>query len=161
MFSIGEYISHPMHGAGMIESIAKRRVNGQDKEYYVLRLPTGNMTVMIPTDTCENIGVRPIVDEKTALEVLSVVASLEIDMTSNWNQRYRDNMERLKTGNLFEVARVIKGLVMRDIEKGLSTGERKMLRSARQILVSEIALSAKLESETVETRLDRELASLQ
>ncbi len=154
MFNIGDYISHPMHGAGMIEKIESRRINGENKNYYVMRIMSGDMSVMIPVDSCETIGVRPIVDSDTAFRVLDSFGNIEIDMSQNWNKRYRDNMVHLKSGDLFEVAMVIKGLVMRDSEKGLSTGERKMLRSAKQILISEIALSTDLTPPEIESKLN-------
>lgn len=109
---------------------------------------------MIPTESSEAIGVRPIVDSEEAESLLNSISEIEADMTSNWNRRYRENMQRLKSGDLMEVARVIKGLMARDAEKGLSTGERKMLHSAKQILISEIVLSQKTSYEEVETRIN-------
>lgn len=154
MYKIGEYISHPLHGAGIIENVETRRINGEDKYYYVLKISSSSMVVMVPVDTCSDIGVRPIVDRAVAVNVLDSFSAIDIDMTQNWNRRYRENMLRLKSGDLYEVARVIKGLMLREAEKGLSTGERKMLRSAKQILISEIALSAELEAVEIETRLN-------
>lgn len=154
MFEVGDYIAHPMHGAGIIEKIEIRRINGEDKYYYVLKISSGDMAVMIPVETCESIGVRPIVAREIAYRVLDSFSSINIDMSQNWNKRYRENMIRLKSGDLFEVAIVIKGLFERDMEKGLSTGERKMLRSAKQILISEISLSTDLTPLEVETRLN-------
>jgi len=158
MFKVGDKIAHPMHGAGVIESIEEKKVNGTVRAYYVLRIPVGNMLVMIPTDSCEAIGVRPILDRNEAEDILAQIPEIEPDMTQNWNRRYRENMLRIKSGDLLEVSRVIKGLVQRDHEKGLSTGERKMLRSAKQILVSELVLSFESNYEDVESRLDAMLA---
>jgi CarD family transcriptional regulator len=147
-------IAHPMHGAGVIDRIEEKRINGRTRQYYVLKMPTGGMVVMIPTDSSEAIGVRPIVDSEAAETLLNSIADIEADMTSNWNRRYRENMQRLKSGNLMEVAKVVKGLMARDVEKGLSTGERKMLHSAKQILISELVLSKKTSYEEVETRIN-------
>jgi CarD family transcriptional regulator len=122
--------------------------------YYVFRLPAGGMLVMIPVDHCEEIGVRPIISAKEADELIEEMSGIEIDMTQNWNRRYRENMLRIKSGNLLEVARVIKGLMARDSDKGLSTGERKMLRSAKQILISEIVLSKSSTYSEVEEQLN-------
>ena len=131
MYHIGDKVVHPMYGAGMV--------------------------VMIPTENCEEIGVRPVVDEAQADRVLAAIPDIQVEMTANWNHRYRENMERMKSGDLLEVATVIKGLTMRDQKRGLSTGERKMLRSARQILISEIVLSKSASYESVEEELDTAL----
>ena len=112
---------------------------------------------MIPVDHCEEIGIRPIISAEEADELLQELGDIEIDMTQNWNRRYRENMIRIKSGNLVEVARVIKGLMERDNEKGLSTGERKMLRSAKQILISEIVMSKHSDYEEIERRVNEAL----
>ncbi|MEL4105943.1 CarD family transcriptional regulator [Oscillospiraceae bacterium CM] len=158
MFRIGDMIAHPMHGAGIIDSIEEKKINGMTRQYYILRMPAGGMVVMIPTESSAAIGVRPIVDFDEAESLLNAIASIEADMTANWNRRYRENMQRLKSGDLLEVARVVKGLMARDVEKGLSTGERKMLHSAKQILISEIVLSQHSSYEEVETRINAVLA---
>lgn len=154
MYRIGDMIAHPMHGAGIIDSIEERKINGCIRQYYILRMPTGGMVVMIPTESSEAIGVRPIVDYDAAELLINTIHTIDADMTSNWNRRYRENMQRLKSGDLIEVAKVVKGLMARDVEKGLSTGERKMLHSAKQILISEIVLSQHSSYEEVETRIN-------
>lgn len=141
MFEIGDYIAHPMHGAGVIESIVTKKINGAERDYYVLKLPVGDMVVMVPVDGCESIGVRAIISDSEARKVLSSFSGLEICMTQNWNKRYRENMDLLKSGDLLKVAAVVKGLICRDNERGLSTGERKMLHSAKQILISELVIA--------------------
>ena len=158
MFQIGDKVVHPMHGAGIVDSIVQKKVNGVMREYYVLKLPVRAMVVMVPTENCEEIGVRPIVDREQADRVLAAIPDIQVEMTQNWNRRYRENMERIKSGDLFEVARVVKGLMLRDVQKGLSTGERKMLHSARQILISELVLSKSLSYEAMEEALDHALA---
>lgn len=154
-FRVGDRIAHPMHGAGVIDSIVTKRINGKDREYYVLKLPAGDMLVMVPVETCDAIGVRPIVAPAEAEALLGAISGIEVEMTSNWNKRYRENMLRIKSGDLMEVASVVKGLMQRDRERGLSTGERKMLHSAKQILISEIVLSESSSYEEVEARLDK------
>jgi CarD family transcriptional regulator len=154
MFKIGDKVAHPMHGAGVIDGIVERTINGCTREYYILKMPTSEMVVMIPVDSCDAIGVRPIVDPEAAESLLDMIGSIETDMTQNWNRRYRENMQRIKSGNLLEVAKVVKGLMSRDSEKGLSTGERKMLHSAKQILISELVLSQKKTYEEVEMRIN-------
>ena len=153
LFQIGDKVVHPMHGAGIVESIVQKKVNGVMRDYYVLKLP-----VMIPTENSEEIGVRPIVDREQADRVLEEIGSLQVEMTQNWNRRYRENMERLKSGDLFQVACVVKGLMLRDVDRGLSTGERKMLHSAKQILISEIVMCQSSSYEAVEERINRALA---
>ena len=146
MFQVGDKIVHPMHGAGIVESIVQKKVNGVMRDYYVLKLPVRAMVVMIPTDNSEEIGVRPIVDREQADQVLAAIPGIEVDMTQNW-----------KSGNLLEVARVVKGLMLRELERGLSTGERKMLHSAKEILISEIVLSQSCTYEDVEARINTAL----
>ena len=158
MFQVGDKIVHPMHGAGVIDSIVQKKVNGVLREYYILKLPLNGMLVMIPTHNSEEIGVRPIVVGEEADRVIAAIPGMDVEMDSNWNRRYRENMLRLKSGDLREVARVVKGLVRRDGERGLSTGERKMLHSAKQILISEIVLSQDSSYEAVEARIDSALA---
>ena len=154
MYCVGDMIAHPMHGAGVIDSIEERKLNGSTRMYYILKMPTGGMVLMIPTETSEQIGVRPIVDSDAADALMASIPEIDVEMTSNWNRRYRENMQRLKSGDLLEVAHVVKGLVARGVEKGLSTGERKMLLSAKQILISEIVLSKNISYEEVESRLN-------
>lgn len=158
MFQVGDKIVHPMHGAGVVESIVTQKVNGVVRDYYTLKLPVRSMVVMIPVDHCAEIGVRPVVDQECAARVLDAISTIEVNMTSNWNRRYRENMERLKSGDLFEVARVVKGLMLRDARQGLSTGERKMLHSAKQILISEIVLSRCCSYEDVEACINTALS---
>lgn len=158
MFRAGDKIVHPMHGAGIVESIVQNKVNGVTRDYYVLKLPLRSMVVMIPTHNCDEIGVRPIIDSAQADDILARLPGIEVEFDQNWNRRYRDNMERIKSGDLMEVARVIKGLMLRDGERGLSTGERKMLHSAKEILISEIVLSQSVSYEDVEERINSALA---
>ena len=157
-FHIGDKIVHPMYGAGVLESMVQKKVDGVMREYYIMRLPKRSMVVMIPTESCEEIGVRPVMDQSQADRLLAAIPTIQVEMTSNWNHRYRENLERLKSGDLLEVAAVVKGLTIRDARRGLSTGERKMLHSARQILISELVLSKSQSYESVEAELDTALA---
>ncbi len=113
---------------------------------------------MIPTDHTEKIGVRPVMGREEAVHLMDELKNIKVDMSTNWNHRYRENMIRLKSGDLIEVARVIKGLMLRDDVRGLSTGERKMLHSAKQILISELVLSQDLAYETVEENINHALS---
>ena len=158
MFQIGDKVVHPMHGAGIVDSIVQEKVNGVMEDYYLLKLPNRSMVVMIPVKTSSEVGLRPVVPQERADEVLSSIPTIQVEMISNWNRRYRDNLERLKSGDLTEVARVIKGLTMRDRKRGLSTGERKMLNSARDILISEVVMAKGREEEEATAALDAALA---
>lgn len=158
MFQIGDKIVHPMHGAGVIDDIVERKVNGVTRSYYSMKLPVGGMLVMVPVDTCTMIGVRPILGTDAIEAVLAALPGIQVDMTSNWNRRYQENMARLKSGRLIEVAAVVKGLMQREAAKGLSTGERKMLHSAKQILISEIVMVESASYEEVEARITQALS---
>ncbi len=153
MFQVGDKIAHPMHGAGVVDSIVEKKVNDKEMLYYVLKIPVGGMMVMIPADSTEEIGVRPIVSSDEAETILKNMATIETEMVQNWNHRYRENMMRIKSGNLLEVARVVKSLMLRDQSRGLSTGERKMLHSAKQILLSELVMAIGCTYEDLEKRI--------
>lgn len=141
MFNIGDKIVYPMHGAGVIEAIEEREILGERQKYYVMKMPIGDMKVMIPINNIKEIGVRQVAGEEEIREMLNVLRGEKSKMSSNWNRRYRANMEKIKSGNIFQVAEVVRNLALREKEKGLSTGERKMLENAKHILVSEIVLS--------------------
>ena len=153
MFAVGDYIVHPMHGAGIIESIVSKRINGDEREYYILKLPVGDMVVMVPVQGCEAIGVRPVISRDEAVGILEAFPKIVTSETQNWNKRYRENMDKIKSGNLLEVGKVVKSLMCRDTERGLSTGERKMLHSAKQILISELVIALDLDYEQIEKQL--------
>lgn len=153
MFAVGDYIVHPMHGAGIIENIVSKRINGDEREYYVLKLPVGDMVVMVPVHGCECIGVRPVISHDEAVGILEAFPRIETSENQNWNKRYRENMDKIKSGNLLEVGEVVKSLMCRDNERGLSTGERKMLHSAKQILISELVIALDSDYEQIEKQL--------
>ncbi|SNS38442.1 transcriptional regulator, CarD family [Anaerovirgula multivorans] len=151
MYNIGDKISYPVHGAGIIEAIEEKEILGKSRKYYIMRIPLNNMKVMIPLDNVEDIGVRPVIGLKEVEQVIAVLAADVTKMPQNWNRRYRANMDRIKSGDIYEVAEVVRNLTLRDREKALSTGERKILNNARQILLSEIILAADMdENEAVE-----------
>ncbi len=157
MFSIGDKVVYPMHGAGIIEAVEEREILGSKRTYYILRMPVGDMKVMIPTDGVEEIGIRKVIDTDKVDEVLEVLNSSNTKMSKNWNRRYRANMEKMKSGDIMEVAEVVKNLSLRDSEKGLSTGERKMLDQARQILASELVLAKGITKEQAEAFINEAL----
>ena len=155
MYQIGDKVVHPMHGAGVIDSIVRKKVAGTVQDYYLLKLSAGSMMVMIPTEHSDEIGVRPVVSGQEATHILAAMKDIQVDMTQNWNRRYRENMLRIKSGDLLEVAKVVKSLMLRETQKGLSTGERKMLHSAKQILISELVLAQSMPYEAVEERVNK------
>jgi len=155
MFNLGDKVVYPMHGAGIIESMESKEVLGETKNYYVLKMPIGEMKLMIPVDNVNNIGLRNIIDEDTVDEVIKILKQGAVLSDSNWNKRFRDNMLKMKTGNIFEVAEVVRDLTFRDREKGLSSGEKKMLISAKQMVTSEIALSTNEDGAGVQEFLDK------
>ena len=143
MFSIGDKVSYPLYGAGIIEAIEEKHILQQIKRYYVLKFAVGGMKVLIPVDSADAVGLRFIIDKEESKKVMDLITKEQAnDDSLNWNRRYRDNMERLKTGNIFEVASVVKGLMKRHREKGLSSGEKRMMNQALQILISELSLSS-------------------
>lgn len=155
MFNIGDRVVYPMHGAGIIEAVETREVLGERQQYYIMRLPIGDMKVMIPMNNVEEIGLRQIVDDEGVTKVFDILEGEKSKMSQNWNRRYRANMEKIKSGDIFEVAEVVRNLSIRDREKGLSTGERKMLDTARQILISELVLAQESTEEAIEETLSR------
>ena len=140
MYQVGDKILYPMHGAGIIKLIEKREILVSVKEYYILHVPCGDMKVMIPVDNCDAIGVRPIVTEEEIQAAIEILRQESTQMTGNWNKRYRENMEKIKTGNIELVAEIVRNLTRIDRENRLSAGEKKMLTNVRKILQSEIML---------------------
>ncbi|HEY8363642.1 MAG TPA: CarD family transcriptional regulator [Tissierellaceae bacterium] len=140
MFNIGDKVVYPMHGAGIIEGIEEKEILGEKRKYFIMRMPIGDMKVMVPVDNMEEVGVREIIKKEDLEKVISVLKSKKTEMPQNWNKRYRLNMDKIKSGDIFEIAAVVRNLIRMDMEKGLSTGEKKMLSSAKQMLLSEIAL---------------------
>ena len=154
MYQIGDKIVHPMHGAGVIESIVEEKISGKLVSFYVFKMPVSGLTLKIPIANSDVIGIRDVSTADAIEGVMDQIPSLSTGMTSNWNHRYRENMEKIKSGDLLEVAGVIKALMRRDSERGLSNGERKMLHSAKQILISEIVLAESVEYADAETRVN-------
>lgn len=150
MYAIGDKIVYPMHGAGIIESIEEREILGEKKCYYIMRMPVGEMKVMIPTNCAGNVGIRDVIDKSIADKVFRSLEGGIDEEPSNWNKRYRENMLKIKSGNVFDVAEVVKHLIIRERQRGLSTGERKMLNSAKQILISELVLAENMKPSEVE-----------
>jgi len=158
LFRIGDKIVYPMHGAGVIESVEEREILGEMKRYYVMRMPIGDMKVMVPISSVTDIGLRKVIDEDGVSKVLTILKDKDSPMSTNWNRRYRSNMEKIKSGNVFELAEVVRNLSSRDKEKGLSTGEKKMLDNARQILVSELVLAKNSKEDNIRSLIEEYMA---
>ncbi|UNC93353.1 CarD family transcriptional regulator [Candidatus Contubernalis alkaliaceticus] len=154
MFNVGDKVVYPMHGAGVIEAIEEKEIMGITKKYYIMKMPIGEMKVMIPLDNVSKIGLRQIIDEEGVNKVFTILREHHTIISTNWNRRYRMNMEKIKSGNIFNVAEVVRNLMIRDRDKGLSTGERKMLESAKQILVSELVLAKGIDEDQMLCILD-------
>ncbi|WP_312907623.1 CarD family transcriptional regulator [Tissierella praeacuta] len=150
MFNIGDKVVYPMHGAGVIEGIEEKEILGEKRKYFIMRMPIGDMKVMVPVDNIEEVGVREIINTSDLDKVISILKGNKTAMPQNWNRRYRINMDKIKSGDIFEIAAVVRNLLMMDMEKGLSTGERKMLGSAKQMLLSEMVLVANSDIDKVE-----------
>lgn len=158
MFKIGDKVVYPMHGAGVIEAIEEKEILGKRQQYYVLRLPIGNMKVMVPIANGEEIGLREVIPRDEVPKVFSVLRGKSSQMPGNWNRRYRANLEKMKSGNIFQVAEVVRNLARREREKGLSSGEKRMLESARQILISELVLATELEEDKARSLIEEAFA---
>lgn len=156
MFNVGDKIVYPMHGAGTIDAIEEKNILGEKQNYYIIKMP-GEVKVMVPTDKAEEVGVRNIIGKEEAAKVMSVLGENETEMSQNWNKRYRDNMDKMKSGDIYEVADVVRNLSFKQKEKGLSTGEKKMLNNAKQILVSELVLAEHASQEEVEKLVDNKI----
>ena len=156
MFNVGDKIVYPMHGAGTIDAIEEKNILGENQSYYVIKMP-GEVKVMVPTDRAEQIGVRNVIGKEEAEKVISILGEDETEMSQNWNKRYRDNMEKMKSGSIYEVAGVVRNLSFKQKEKGLSTGEKKMLLNAKQILVSELTLAENSKKEEIEEMVNSKI----
>ncbi|SDZ25715.1 transcriptional regulator, CarD family [Proteiniborus ethanoligenes] len=154
MFDIGDKIVYPMHGAGIIIAIEEKEILGKKRKYYIMKMPMGDMKVMVPIDNIEDIGIREVINHEEIEQVLAVLADDKTKMPQNWNRRYRANMDKIKSGDIYEIAGVVRNLIIRDREKGLSTGERKMLNNAKQMLVSEIVLAKNMEQVEAEDLIE-------
>ena len=156
MFNVGDKIVYPMHGAGRIDAIEEKNILGENQSYYILKMP-GEVKVMVPIDKAEQIGVRNIIDKEEAGKVIAVLEENETAMSDKWNKRYRDNMDKMKSGDIYEIADVVRNLSFKQKEKGLSTGEKKMLNNAKQILVSELVLAEHASENEVENLVENKI----
>ncbi len=158
-FKVGETVVYPHHGAALIEAIEKRIIKGEEKTYLVLKVTQGDLTVRVPADNVDLVGVRDVVDRSGLDRVFNVLRQPYTEEPTNWSRRYKANVEKLASGDVIKVAEVVRDLYRRDLEKGLSAGEKRMLAKAKQILVSELALAENTDEDRASTTLDEVLAS--
>lgn len=147
---IGDRVVYPMHGAGEIAAIEKCDVQGEERSYYVLRMPMGNMKVMIPTDNAENIGLRDVIPEAKVQEVRDVLEDKPERAAGSWNKRFHANLDRMKSGDICDVAGVLRNLTIQDRKRKISSGERRLADLAKQIVVSELVYAVGKPADEVE-----------
>jgi CarD family transcriptional regulator len=158
-FTVGDTVVYPHHGAALIEAIEKRVIKGVERDYLVLRVAQGDLTVRVPADNVDLVGVRDVVNQEGLDRVFDVLRQPYTEEPTNWSRRYKANLEKLASGDVIKVAEVVRDLWRRERERGLSAGEKRMLAKARQILVSELALAENTNEDKAEAILDEVLAS--
>jgi CarD family transcriptional regulator len=149
MFNIGDKIVYPMHGAGTIESIEEKEILGRKNKYYIMRIPIDDMKVMIPIESMGSFGIRDIIGYSQFERVLDIFRQGCNKEYDNWGRRYRNNMNKIKSGDIFKIAEVVRDLMLREVKKGLSPGEKKIMENARQILFSELILVTGMKFEEI------------
>jgi CarD family transcriptional regulator len=157
-FDVGDKVVYPHHGAATIERREKKGPGGEKRDYLVLRLAYGDLTAWVPADAAEEIGLREVINDEEVEEVFAVLRKKEARMPTNWSRRFKNHVEKLKSGDIYQVAEVVRNLSIREADKGLSAGEKRMLAKARQILVSELTFALNLDEEAAEARLDAVLS---
>lgn len=158
-FAVGETVVYPHHGAALIEDISTRTIRGEEKVYLHLRVAQGDLTIQVPAENVDLVGVRDVVGSEGLEKVFEVLRAPYTEEPTNWSRRYKANVEKIASGDIIKVSEVVRDLSRRDSDRGLSAGEKRMLSKARQILVSELALAEKTEEDKAEARLDEVLAS--
>jgi CarD family transcriptional regulator len=155
MFKSGDLAVYPAHGVGIIERIESKEISGCRQDFYVMRILDNNMIIMIPTQNVNNVGLREIIGQNEVPKLYSILQKRDVVIDNQtWNRRYREYMDKIKTGSVYEVAEVYRDLLILKVEKDLSFGERKMLDTARSLLVKEISLAKKVEEKQIEKDLD-------
>ncbi len=156
MFKVGDLAVYPAHGVGVIESIEEKKIFGNQQSFYILRILDNGMTIMIPTHNVNNVGLRQVIDPDEVDRIYEILQERDIDVdTQTWNRRYREYCDKIKTGSVYEIAEVLRDLFLLKYDKNLSFGERKMLDTARNLLVKEISIVRKTEETVVENEIHR------
>jgi CarD family transcriptional regulator, regulator of rRNA transcription len=138
LYKVGDKVVYPHHGAGTVVKREKREVLGEKREYLTIKILHNDMTVNVPADNAERVGLRKVIDEEAVKKVVKYLTSGGTEMPKNWNRRFKHNRDKMKTGDIYELAEVVRNLALRDGEKGLSTGEKQMYVKAKKILASEL-----------------------
>ena len=159
MFDVGDKVVYPHHGAGTVVSKDLRVVLGQEREYLTIRILHNDMTVQVPAENAEAVGLRPVIDEKMVEVVVKALKGGGTQMPKNWNRRFKHNRDKMKTGDILELAEVVRNLALRDHEKGLSTGEKQMYVKAKKILASELMYAKDMSEEEAHAWLEEVLAN--
>jgi CarD family transcriptional regulator len=157
VFRKGDKVIYPHHGAAVIEDLTEREFLGERRKYLVLRLAYGDLTLMVPVESTEEVGLREVVSRRDVKKVLDVLRQNESRMPANWSRRYKTNIEKIRSGDIYQVAEVVRNLSLREGEKGLSAGEKRMLAKARQILVSELVFAVGAPEDKAENMIDKVL----
>ncbi len=157
-FEIGDNVVYPHHGAGQVLKKESKEIFGEEREYLTIKILHNDMTVMVPTANAGMAGLRRVIDEETVKKVLGVLGDQVSEMPKNWNRRFKHNRDKIKTGDIYELAEVVRNLAIRESEKGLSTGEKQMFTRAKKILASELMYALEMEEEQAEDHLDDLLA---
>ena len=157
MFQKGDTVVHPEHGAAVIQELREKEFLGEKRTYLVLRVAYGDLTLLIPVDSTEQVGLRQVVSKNEVKKVLKVLTEDESSMAANWSRRFKNNMEKLHSGDPYQVAEVLRNLAIREREKGLSAGEKRMILKARQILISELSYATAKTEDQAEIMIDEVL----
>ena len=160
MFDVGDKVVYPHHGAGTVIKKEKREILGQTREYLTIQILHNDMTVNVPVENAEKVGLRTVIDEDLVNQVVKALTGGSTEMPKNWNRRFKHNRDKMKTGDIFELAEVVKNLSLRDHEKGLSTGEKQMFVKAKKILASELMYAKGLDEDGAAEWLDGVLAGV-
>ena len=157
-FELGDNVVYPHHGAGQVLKKERRTMFGEEREYLTIKILHNDMTVMVPCENAGVAGLRRVIDEETVKKVLDVLADDVSEMPKNWNRRFKHNRDKIKTGDIYELAEVVRNLAIREHEKGLSTGEKQMFTRAKKILASELMYALDKDEDEAEQHLDDLLA---
>ncbi|WP_019133973.1 CarD family transcriptional regulator [Kallipyga massiliensis] len=154
MYKVGDRVVYPMQGAGKIVDMVTKEMLGEEHDFFILKMPIASIKISIPVDNINNIGIRPVMSEEEGIKVMEILHAETTEMPDNWSQRYRENMESLKTGDPFEMAAIIRNLQVRDMERGLSTSEKKMLNKTKKMLISELVIVGSMTAEEAQSMID-------
>ncbi len=156
-FKVGDRVVYPHHGAAVIKKKESREVSGEKVDYFVLHMAHGDLTLSVPVDKAEEVGMRPPISEEDVEDVLRLLAKRDVREPGNWSRRFKNHQEKLKSGDVYQVAEVVRNLSIREREKGLSAGEKRMLAKARQILISELVFAVETPEDKAEAMVDKVL----